>query len=504
MSRLAQLLLVPLVGAGSVFAQNTFQIIEDFPGGGQQIVATDVSADGTIVVGSGEKEDPTGETRGDTRPFRWTAAGGLVDLGTLSGGTEAGANAASADGNIVGGQGNSGLLFRTGFRSVQGQPFLDFIFNPSSGILRPTSDVLGISDDGTVLVGFGRETSDSSPRAYRWSEVNGVGVFETLGPVLPGTNRNDGEEFSWAADTNTDGTILVGYANSALADNIEGYHWDTNTDTLTRLGFYPGARQKDSRPSAVTPDGVTVVGWVYTGNTDNGDVADGEEAFRWTIGGGFERLGFLAISGDDYRSHAEAVSADGNVVVGMSWNENGDERAFVWDSQNGMRDLKTALNLPNEIGDFVLLSANGISDDGRVIVGEGAFPSAISDEFAFIARLEPSVGVDAEQALAEADFELDSAASASAGAVVVTFRLNETYTNLVYRLRTAGTLPGTPVAFQEFTPQGSGNGFLAEPMRGVTSAADGAWQTLSVTIPLDASGFGSERGFVFLEIESSN
>jgi len=51
----------------------------DLPGGKFRRVATDVSADGAVVVGQGAS------TNG-TEAFSWTASGGIVGLGDLPGG----------------------------------------------------------------------------------------------------------------------------------------------------------------------------------------------------------------------------------------------------------------------------------------------------------------------------------------------------------------------------------------------------------------------------------
>jgi len=78
-------------------------------------------------------------------------------------------------------------------------------------------------------------------------------------------------------------------------------------------------------------------------------------------------LGFLP--GELQNSVAYAVSGDGSVIAGRSTG-----RAFIWDTQNGMRDLMEVLvnDYALELGgSSSLVSAYDISDDGLTIVGSG-------------------------------------------------------------------------------------------------------------------------------------
>jgi probable HAF family extracellular repeat protein len=86
-----------------------------------------------------------------------------------------------------------------------------------------------------------------------------------------------------------------------------------------------------------------------------------------------ESLGELP--GGEYRGEARGVSADGSVVVGWSDTDDG-HRAFIWDAENGMRDLKSVLegSFCLDLTGWRLAEASDISDDGRTIVGWGVSP----------------------------------------------------------------------------------------------------------------------------------
>ncbi|MEJ2640908.1 MAG: hypothetical protein P8010_15160 [Desulfosarcinaceae bacterium] len=122
------------------------------------------------------------------------------------------------------------------------------------------------------------------------------------------------------------------------------------------LGDIPNGFQ-ESTAYGISADGQVVVG------SGEGPYAD--EAFRWTLQGGIEGLGFL--SGGD-ASTALAVSADGSVVVGYSTTDNGRE-AFRWTSAEGMVGLG---DLP---GGAVNSIAHGVSADGSIVVGAGTSAS---------------------------------------------------------------------------------------------------------------------------------
>jgi probable HAF family extracellular repeat protein len=130
------------------------------------------------------------------------------------------------------------------------------------------------------------------------------------------------------------------------------------SQSLTWLGVLPNGY--DSYANAVSADGAVVVGWAL-------NAAGQYRAFRWTVSGGMQDLGTLP---GGYDSFANAVSADGAVVVGWARNADWQWRAFRWTASGGMENLNTTYASLLTDGS-VLVRAFAISPDGRYIVGTG-------------------------------------------------------------------------------------------------------------------------------------
>ena len=90
------------------------------------------------------------------------------------------------------------------------------------------------------------------------------------------------------------------------------------------LGQMPGVviqpGECGTQAFGISGDGSVIVGAGCLGNGPSGLV---QEAFRWTVAGGYERLGDLGGG----NSIAEAASFDGSVVVGVARDPNGNDQA---------------------------------------------------------------------------------------------------------------------------------------------------------------------------------
>ena len=134
------------------------------------------------------------------------------------------------------------------------------------------------------------------------------------------------------------------------------------------LGDLPGGTFW-SEAYGISTDGSVVVGRSASSSGQ-------EEAFRWTEETGIKGLGDLP--GGSFQSDARACSGDGSVIVGLSSSAAAPvvREAFIWDTANEMRSLRDVLSTEyglNMTG-WQLYEANDISPDGNVIVGRGYNP----------------------------------------------------------------------------------------------------------------------------------
>ena len=349
----------------------SFQELGFLPGGSfSRSFALGVSADGSVVVGESSSVNSPAEA------FRWTQGTGMVGLGFLPGGgpsanLNAGSNALgiSADGSVVVGYSNIPNVNGgyEAFRWTQATGMVGLGDLPG-GIF--DSKATGVSADGSVVVGNGTGFYGT---AFRWTQATGM---VGLG-YLPGGGYYAA---SYASGVSANGSVVVGVSTSANGTEAlvwqEAFRWTQGTG-MVGLGDLPGGSFW-SNAQNVSADGSVVVG--------QSSGAYGYEAFRWTQGTGMIGLGSLP--GGLFVSAATGVSADGSVIVGYSV---GGE-VFVWNSTQGMRSLREILT--NDYGldltGWGALSYAGnpqVSADGLTIVGQGWNPNGNLE--AWIARLNP-------------------------------------------------------------------------------------------------------------------
>ena len=127
-----------------------------------------------------------------------------------------------------------------------------------------------------------------------------------------------------------------------------GFYWQPTTGVV-----YIGGQ----RATAVSRNGDTIAGIDY-------DARNVTQAAIWQRAAEWRLLGSVvpnAAPCDALLSSSYDASDDGKVIVGLAWNGCNFARAFRWEESTGMVDLGT-LN-----GEST--RANGISGDGRVVVG---------------------------------------------------------------------------------------------------------------------------------------
>lgn len=295
----------------------------------------------------------------------------FTGLGQLFG-PESSATSVSADGSVVVG---SASILRPG--SIY--DYVAFRWSQSTDIdpleVAPEGDsshAYDISTDGTVIVGS-RNPAIGPENGFRWTGTTGMvelGTGPAYGVSADGSvvvGENQGSAFRW-----TEGTGAVGLGS--------GVAHDVSADGSVVVGSSPGGAFRWTQST-----GMVAIG----GDTANAVSADGSivvgrngaEAFRWTQGTGMVGLGILP--GKTFSS-ALGISADGSIIVGHSGNA-----AFIWDAANGMRPLQDVLvndfGLGSSFSNWQLVSATGISPDGRTIVGSGFHYQYLS--VGWIARL---------------------------------------------------------------------------------------------------------------------
>ena len=310
--------------------------IKDF---GNNTYARNVSADGKVVVG--------GYSGANRRPFRWTAATGIVELGTLPGFSETDPVAISANGAVVVGVSRipydiyeepcEGRAHAFRWTAVTGMEDLGVLPGASCSFLG------AVSADGKVVVGHSGE-SEFYGRVFRWTAETGMqdlGFNSTVSAV------------------SADGAVIVGHHGGGQA-----FRW-TAKSGLVHLDLAPGFAS--AYANDVSADGSVVVG---SGGLTDSDLHQVHHAFRWTAAGGMVDLGVVPGS---LHSVADVISADGKVVVGFSIMTADDHHhPFRWSATTGIVDL-------GELSG-VYSYASAVSVDGRVVVGysgESAFRAYI-------------------------------------------------------------------------------------------------------------------------------
>jgi len=303
--------------------------------GGNFSQGKDISADGSIVIGQSASTD-------GFQAFRWTEAGGMVGLGFLS---------------------------------------------PAA----PDSDAWGISADGSIIVG-----ESGGNKAFKWTQSDGM---TSLGAGRAVGASNDGSKIVGFGDVTNghavtpDGAVWVGASN--FGSGQEAFR--ATSGGVQPLGDLPGSNFT-SVATGVTPDGSVVVGQsnAFIDPDGSGVAVETTVAIRWTQSEGMIPIGDIP-GGAPGGSTATDVSADGSVIIGYGESEIGSE-AFRWIAATGIRSIRELLLAEGidtlAIG-WTLGQANGISADGRIIVGTGVGPGSTNPQ-AWLVELpvpEPSSGV---------------------------------------------------------------------------------------------------------------
>lgn len=324
---------------------------------------------------SGDGHNALGNVRisGYDNAYLWSEFDGEVNLGFLPGGNSSRAIAASADGSVVVGHSSSSAYIIEAFRWTQDGGMVGL---GTLGADYITSWALGVSADGTVIVGWGRNDLASRNEPFRWVLGDGMSPIHT---------PNSSFENSYAKAVSGDGNVVVGsYFESGREFAWQATYGTPYTPEPLLLGQLPGGSW--SRALGISADGNTVVG--------SANDADGQIAVKW-VGNYMDGYTISSlprmING---ATEAKDASGDGSVIVGWARerlpNGNLSDQAVRW-TDAGIQTIQDWVEAGNNITvDWVVLSqANGVSDDGTTVVGYGW--NAASQYEAYVARVGVAV-----------------------------------------------------------------------------------------------------------------
>lgn len=316
------------------------------PPGAASSFASDVSALGLVVSGT------VGTATGAVA-FRWTKFEGFTPLPPSGGRTESQGSAVSGDGKmIVGTESCSGCGAADSTIGFQwtvdgGKQILAAL--PGHGY----SDAVAASYDGSVIAGTGRTQGNlANDRALYWAG----GAFHELPPLS--------EHNASAFDISADGSVIVGSArvmdqNGPVLLPDRAAFWQGGV--LHDLGLPAGSQR--AFIVAVSPDASTMVGNMEPIG------ADGDRSFVWTAAGG---IVMLPAPADAHHHWMRDIAGDNQSMVGAVSPPFADQYACLSTPALGTVDLNVYLpTLGIDLSGWHLADANAISADGTVIVGVG-------------------------------------------------------------------------------------------------------------------------------------
>jgi probable HAF family extracellular repeat protein len=300
--------------------------------------------------------------------YRWTTQN-LIQPGFDLNGVSSNAYGISPDGSMIVGSADFGAFSPSGMQA--------FFNSPTTGTVLLGDLPGGVSGvPHSVARGIsadgstiiGLAQSDRGDEGFRYDVA--TAEMNAIGSFFPSPYG------TYAYGVSGDGHVIVGSSYSA-ANELQAFRWTVQSD-FVGLGFLPtpAGVTRYSQAEAISADGAVIVGESRSMNSPQG-----EEAFVWTASGGMVALGDLP--GGTFQSWAYAVNADGSVVVGRAtidgpigpFGGGSQGRAFIWDALHGMRDLQQVLiDAGANLTGWSLTEAHGVSADGRTIVGTGTDP----------------------------------------------------------------------------------------------------------------------------------
>lgn len=208
------------------------------------------------------------------------------------------------------------------------------------------SDVNGISDDGSTVVGEASADSGDLPVVWRCIDTNCAGELLDVG-----------FEFGYASDASRDGSVIGGSADQDGPYVAARWTLDSSTDEYDFEFLSSPDNIGPSWVNAVSADGNVLVGVMQA----KGEMSDSAAQWRGdTEGTLLEDFGASS-------SRAYGLNKDGSRIVGHA-----DWRAMLWDAEGNATYISDILSDAGvDLGNLELDTATDISADGRTILGRG-------------------------------------------------------------------------------------------------------------------------------------
>jgi probable HAF family extracellular repeat protein len=320
--------------------------------------ATSLSGDGTTVVGQLYDAPFRGA-------FRWTRSSGFTKIGDLwntdASGRYSAVTAVSENGSVVVGSSSVDIQFEVqtprGPFVMQGVESMRWTVGTGPvgmGDLiggMHSSAAYAISAGGDVVVGVASDPTGGKP--VRWTSTGEIEILDARVTMR-------------ASGVSADGRNVIG---DFFPTSGPAVVW--TDDGVIEIGDLPGG-ETGSIAFAISADGSTVVGYSAA--------AIGSMAYRWRRDTGIVALGSVS-------SVAWGVNADGSIVVGSSESSDTSSPAFIWTESQGMVSIRSLLESFNvNCAGWRFDKALGVSNDGRVIVGNGTLNNR---KVAWIVDLSP-------------------------------------------------------------------------------------------------------------------
>lgn len=178
------------------------------------------------------------------------------------------------------------------------------------------------------------------------SAATQAGVLHILGAGSQST--------SFASDVSADGSVVVGF------DNQSYWYWTLDTWVVQLLGQTIPPGNGVGGMANITDDGTRMT---VSRLADIGGLLKAESHFYDITLMEYTSLGSWGFNCDVERNGAWGMSPDGNTVVGLGWQNGCAAKGYVWTASSGvMTELPTAYF-------FKPTRANAVSANGSVVVG---------------------------------------------------------------------------------------------------------------------------------------